>query len=820
MNPSSHAASPRSPKTPGKDAPPLTSLGQVAEFLSTHRIALFSAALFLAVLAVFWQAGSFGFLSFDDNQYIPEIPAVREGLTASSFWWAWTNSHVGQWHPLTTLSFIFDSTVSGFAKALATGKSMEEAYKAAGWFHFHNIILHGAAAALLFLAINRLTRSFWRSAFAAAIFALHPLRAESVAWVTERKDVLSGAFLMAILWSYAYYTEKPSSRKRHVLLCVLFALGLLSKPMLVTIPFVMVLLDIWPLKRLNIEPESPGGWKGVWKQLVPLLREKTPLFVMAFASAIGAVFAVGTPFRPIPILPLLPRLLYIPVSYVMYLRQFFLPYGLSAHYPFVVEGPPIWKALLCAAILVALSVLAWRWRKQHPSFLLGWFWFLGALLPVIGLVPGGIQIAADRYTYVPQIGMGIAAAWMLGSLVRALPAMRNLVCAAAVLVVGVFSIACVKQTATWKDDESLWTHSLKVTQNNDYSSEKLASAYQARALREPAEKAQELRKDAEKLFRDAVRLNPHLVGSLNNLSVLLRGKGELPEAIELQRKAAEEHPRWGLMHRNLASVLTQNRQFPEAVTSFEKAISLDANDVESRYNLGLILSETRTDAESLQAALEQFRKAVALQPRFAEAHFSMGNVLYRQGKVDEAILSFRKAIEMDPNHARACNNLASLLGTKGDKEEPSRLYQRAIQIDGNYLEAYRNLAEALLRNGNPAGATQVWQAALARNPNDLPSIYRLSWILATHPDAGVRKIYEPIDLAKKGVELTQGKEPAFLDALAAAQAQLGKFSESRELVGRALDLIPDKNSPQAAALKARMELYKEEKAYREPIPGT
>ena len=820
MNPSSQSASPQASKSPDKNGPAQPEPSPIREFLSIHRVALFSAGLFLAVLAVFWQAGSFGFLSFDDNQYIPEIPAVREGLTASSFWWAWTNSHVGQWHPLTTLSFIFDSTVSGFAAALASGKSMEEAYKAAGWFHFHNIILHGAAAAILFLAVNRLTRSFWRSAFAAAVFALHPLRAESVAWVTERKDVLSGAFLMAILWSYAFYSEKPSSRKRHILLCVLFALGLLSKPMLVTIPFVMLLLDVWPLKRLNIEPESPGDWSGVWKKLVPLLQEKIPLFVMAFASAIGAVFAVGTPFRPIPILPLLPRLLYIPVSYVMYLRQFFLPYGLSAHYPFVVEGPPIWKVLLCTSILLGLTVLAWRLRRQHPYLLLGWFWFLGALLPVIGLVPGGIQIAADRYTYVPQIGMGIAAAWMLGSLVRALPAARGLVCTGAVLVIGVFSIACVKQTSTWKDDESLWTHSLNVTKDNDYSSEKLASAYQARALKEPAEKAKELRQDAEKLFRDAVRLNPHLVGSLNNLSVLLRGKGELPEAIELQRKAAEEHPRWGLMHRNLASVLTQNRQFDEAVTSFEKAISLDANDVESRYNLGLILSETRTDAESLQAAMDHFRKSVTLQPRFAEAHFSLGNVLYRQGKVDDAIQSFRKAIEMDPNHARACNNLASLLGTKGEKEEPSRLYQRAIQIDGNYLEAYRNLAEALLRSGNPAGATQVWQAALGRNPNDLPSLYRLAWILATHPDAGVRKIYEPIDLAKRGVELTQSKEPAFLDALAAAQAQLGKFSESVELVGKALDLVPDKTSPQAAALKARRELYQAEKAYREAIPGT
>jgi tetratricopeptide (TPR) repeat protein len=784
-------------------------------WIDKWKVPLITAGLFLLVLAVFGEARKFGFLSYDDNQYILEIPAVREGLSLSSIWWAVTHSHVGQWHPLTSWSFIFDSSVSGLPAELASGKPGT----AAGWFHLHNILLHGAASSLLFLALRQLTGSVWRSAFAAAIFAVHPLRAESVAWVTERKDVLSGFFLMATLWAYGFYAAKSSSVKRHVLLCVLFALGLLSKPMLVTLPFVFLLLDVWPLKRWSIEPEIPGAWSPVLQQLKPLVFEKLPLFIMAFASAVGAIFAVGKPFRPIPILPLIPRLEYIPVSYLMYVRQFFIPTNLSPHYPFVVEGPGFARMAGSLLVLLALSWLAWIWRKKQPSILLGWLWFLGTLLPVIGLVPGGIQIAADRYTYLPQIGMGIAVAWVLGSVAKSALQKQTAVGAAVVTTI-LLSVAAAQQTSHWKDDESLWTHSLNVTKDNDYSSEKLASAFQARAVRETPEKAAELRKDAERLFRDAIRLNPHLVGSLNNLSVLLRGKGELPEAIELQRKAAEEHPTWGLMHRNLASVLTQNRNFKEAIASFETAIKLDPNDIESHYNLGLVLSETQPDPQSVEKALRHFQAAVQLQPRFAEAHFSAGNALYRLGKVDEAIQSFRNAIECEPRHARACNNLASLLGTKGEKDEPIRLYNQAISLDPNYIEAYRNLAEALLKTGNGAGAIQLWKTALERNPNDLPTLYRLAWIQSTHPDPGLRRTFEPVDLAKRGMQLTEGKEPAFYDALAAAKAQTGEYSEACSLIEKALSILPPGHPPaQSEALRARLELYKQEKPFRDQAPA-
>jgi len=248
-----------------KGNPSASSNSSFLDILSRNQIPLLAAGLFLLVLAVFGEARNFTFLSYDDNQYILEIPAVREGLSLSSIWWAVSHSHVGQWHPLTSWSFIFDSSFSGLPAQLAGKKGPD----AAGWFHLHNVLLHGAAAALLFLALRKLTGSVWRSAFAAAIFAVHPLRAESVAWVTERKDVLSGLFLMATLWAYGFYAEKSTSQKRHVLLCILFALGLLAKPMLVTLPFVFLLLDIWPLNRLDIEPAVSGNWQPTLKQAIP-----------------------------------------------------------------------------------------------------------------------------------------------------------------------------------------------------------------------------------------------------------------------------------------------------------------------------------------------------------------------------------------------------------------------------------------------------------------------------------------------------------------------------------------------------------------------
>ena len=759
-----------------------------------------AVGLFLLVVAVFFQARNFGFLNFDDNQYIQEIEAVKAGLTWKSVWWAWTNSHVGQWHPLTSMSFMLDAQLGG----LANGKI----------FHIHNILLQATASVLLFLALRSLTGSVWRSAIAASIFAIHPLRVESVAWITERKDVLSGVFLMATLWAYSHYTRLPSSRGRHLLVCVLFALGLLSKPMLVSLPFVFLLLDVWPLRRLSWDPvpTTTAGWLQWGRQLAPLVWEKMPLFVMAFASAYGAILAVGEPFRPIPILPLIPRLQYIPVSYATYLWQLIYPFNLCAHYPFVVSGPPGWKVVLCSLLLIALTVWAWKQRKNHPYFLVGWLWFLGTMLPVIGLVPGGIQIMADRYTYLTQIGLTTAMVWAVGSWVQSgkLRLSRIAVGAlAAELVLGL-AVAANLQTRHWQNDRTLWTHALAVSRDNDYAHEKLGTTLQSEGERE----------QSEQLYREALRLNPRLVGSLNNLSILMRQKGNFQEAVDLQKKAIQEHPKWGLMHRNLASALVGLKQFAEARDAFREAVRLVPNDLEARFSLAITLIDQLGGPEDLEEASKQLQRILELEPRAADAHFLLGNLRYRAGQPEEAAQYYRNALTLTPNHSRAANNLGSVLSQQGKLAEAAPLYKQAITADPSYIDAMRNLADVQFRSRAFTECAQTWREVLSRQPGDVNTLWRLSWMLSTCPDASSRRPFEARDLALKGIEISQGKDPAFHDALAAALAQLGKFPQALESIDKALDLLP-KDHRDFPNLQRRRALYAEDKPYVDtltPIP--
>ena len=756
-----------------------------------------AAILIILVLAVFGQTRNFGFLNFDDNQYIQEIPAVCAGLKWSSIQWAWMHSHVGQWHPLTTMSFMLDSELG----ALKTG----------GGFHVQNVFHQALASVLLLFALRSLTGSLWRSAIAAAIFAIHPLRAESVAWVTERKDVLSGVFLMATLWAYSHYVKRPQSWGRYLSVCVLFALGLLSKPMLVSLPFVFLLLDVWPLKRLSWDkvPANLQEWLAFFNQLRPLVLEKTPIFVMAFASAVGAIYAVGEPFRPIPILDLVPRLKYIPVSYATYVWQFLYPFNLAAHYPFVATGPATYKVVIALAILGTISLVAWFQRKQYPYFLVGWFWFLGTMLPVIGLVPGGIQIICDRYTYLTQIGLAVALVWAVASWIERglLPLSKT---AAGILAGGaILGLATVahNQANQWKDDKTLWTHALAVTKDNDYAYEKLATTLQSQGERQ----------ESERLYTEALRLNSRLVGSLNNLSILMRARGEYAEGTRLQQMAVNEHPKWGLMRRNLGSALIQEKRPAEAADSFKEALRLEPNDLEARFNLGLVLGEYLGGKENMEEASRQFQELIKRQPGFVEGHFSLGNTLYRLGNMEEAAQCYQRTLQLNPNHAKAANNLASIYSSRKQLPEATALYRRAIAADPSYIEAGRNLAEALSGAGSYAESTQVWRELLTRKGDDVQSVFRLSWLLATCPDSTVRRAFESRDLALKGIEMTGGKEAALFDSLAAAYAQLGNFKEAEQAARKAVELS-QANPGALAMIQKRLELYLEGKTFVDVKP--
>jgi tetratricopeptide (TPR) repeat protein len=838
-------------------------------------------ALFALVLGVFLQSSRFGFLNFDDNQYIQEVPAVISGLNWKSVQWAWMHSHVGQWHPLTSMSFMFDSEMGGLGSS-----NPEIAKKSAAFFHIHNVLLQAIASVLLLFALRSLTGSVWRSAIAAAIFAIHPLRAESVAWVTERKDVLSGVFLMATLWAYAHYVKRPiqkgsylgvclcflaglgltiamqrgftphpllfaicfllgmgllfaQSGVRYGIVCGLFALGLLSKPMLVTLPFVFLLLDFWPLNRVNWDkvPATGEEWRALGAQLFPLITEKLPLILMALASAVGAVIAVGEPFRPIPILPLLPRLAYVPVSCMEYLVQFFYPLNLAAHYPFVVTGPEAFIVVLSVLLLVALTLLAWFTRKRYPYFLVGWLWFLGTLLPVIGIVPGGIQIRADRYTYLTQIGLSVALIWAVYSWIRPQPEGPWKVPLPAVVVftlglIFTLGAAAYEQTSHWKDDKSLWTHAVAVTRNNDYGMEKLATTLQGEGNQD----------EAEKLYREAIRLNPRLVGSLNNLSIILRQKGArtetaaaqgqidpaskpevlvqsiFAEATELQQRAVQEHPKWPLMHRNLASALLQQRRPQEALASLREAMRLAPEDLDAAMQMALVLSDALGGEENLRAANEVLDRVIAKAPKAAEPLYLLGNNFFRLNNLDAAITSYQRSLGLSPANPRALHNMGSALNQKGRAPEAVELYKKAIALDPNYFDAYRNLADLLSRVGNIEESIQVLRLLIQKKGDELQPLLRLSWLLATRPEGTLRRPFEARDLAKRGIELTGGREPAFYDALGAAFARLGQFSEAADSAKKAIALVGG-TSDSAAPLQQRLQLYLEGKPYEEP-PAT
>ncbi len=344
--------------------------------------------LFLGVLAVFSRATSFGFLNYDDNQYVRDIPEVAGGLGAAGLKWTLTHGHVGQWHPLTTLSLMLDVSLFGLDHPQG--------------FHLDNILLHALATVLLFFAIRAMTGAIWRSALVAAVFAMHPLRAESVAWIAERKDVMSGVFLAATLWAYAAYARRPFSVARYAVVWVAFALGLLAKPMLVTLPAVLLLLDVWPLQRLDLK----GGPRAIWRQARPLIVEKLPLLALSLAAALVALRVMGEMFiKPIPPLHVAERLAYVPSSYLFYLSKLVWPFGLAAHYPYSLQGPAAVQWLAALGLLAGLTILALRQHVRRPFITVGWLWFLVTLLPVIGFFYSGIQIRADRYTYVSQIGL-------------------------------------------------------------------------------------------------------------------------------------------------------------------------------------------------------------------------------------------------------------------------------------------------------------------------------------------------------------------------------------------------------------------------------
>ena len=412
-------------------------------------------ALAVITLAAFWRITQNGFINFDDQDYVTENPMVQSGLNAKSFVWAFTTDFAGNWHPLTWLSHELDVQLFG---------------NEAGWHHLTSLLLHTANTLLLFLVLEKMTRALWRSAFVAALFAIHPLHVESVAWVAERKDVLSTFFFLLAIWAYARFAQIQNEKlkiKNYLLALLFFAFGLMSKPMLVTTPFVLLLLDYWPLRRFELKTPLRNQEARKLSWIPGFLIEKIPFFILALASSIVTVVVQhrGGAIADVTALPMGVRAGNALVACVSYVRKMFLPVDLAAFYPFP-KVFPVSLVAFSALALCGITILAvWRWRRS-PYLAVGWFWFLGMLVPVVGLVQVGMQSMADRYTYIPLIGLFIALTWgaweIFGGRIQYKFIWATVACG---ILAACFRLT-MKQAGYWRDSETLFAHALQVTRNN------------------------------------------------------------------------------------------------------------------------------------------------------------------------------------------------------------------------------------------------------------------------------------------------------------------------------------------------------------------
>jgi tetratricopeptide (TPR) repeat protein len=603
------------------------------------------------------------FIKLDDQDYVTQNAHVQAGLTAEGVRWAFTTFACGNWHPLTWLSLQLDATLFG-------GRN-------AGGFHLTNVLLHAASAALLFLVLARMTGAVWRPALVAALFALHPLHVESVAWVAERKDVLSTLFWVLTLAAYLAYVRRPGVG-RYLLVALALGLGLLAKPMLVTLPFVLLLLDYWPLRR--------------WPPAVPfhrLLLEKVPLLALVLASCVLTAVAQSRfqAVRSFASYPLDVRVANALLAYVSYLGKALWPAHLAVYYPHPGAAVPVVQVVGAGLLLAALTALALALGRRRPYLAVGWLWYLGTLVPVIGLVQVGDQALADRYTYVPLIGLFLMLTWGAADLVEVLNLSGLWAAGAAAVVLA----ACVALTWTqlgyWKSDLDLWEHALAVTGPN-----LMAHCHLAECLHERG-KIEAARKEYERAVAVAPgRAEPH-----NALGNELRDLGRSEEAAAEYRTALRLDPGLVTAHYNLGLVLDDLGRQDEAVAEFRQALALDPGFLLAHCNLGLCYSRQGR----LEAAVAEFEAAVALDSQLPQPHSTLGDLLRDLGRLEEAAAEYRTALRLDPRLVAAHDNLGFVLVELGRLEEARAEYRRALDLGsaqaGLQLRACERLRELRAR---------------------------------------------------------------------------------------------------------------------------
>jgi tetratricopeptide (TPR) repeat protein len=770
------------------------------------RVAGLCVVLAAITFAVFGQTAHHEFVNCDDDLYVYDNPMVAQGLSLKGLVRVFTHADCELYHPLTMLSLMGDYQLHGLH---------------AGGYHLTNVVLHAASAILLFLVLRQMTGALWRSAFVAALFAIHPLRVESVAWVAERKDVLGGFFFMLTLGAYARYVRKPNSLARYLMVAVAFLLALLSKPSVVTLPFVLLLLDYWPLHRA--EPRKLSG----------LVLEKIPLLALAAGACAMTVLTEGKAIAFNANISMPARIGNALVYYAVYLRQMVWPGGLAVFYPQLKKGYPVWTIAFSFLLLALITGGVLAFRRKRRWLLAGWLWYLGMLAPMIGIVQVSASGHADRFTYLPQIGIYVAVTWLVAEWRLSRVALGGLMTA----VLGVLLICAWKQTTYWRSNETLWTHTLDCTTGNDLAQYNLGLALFDKGRVD----------EAIIHYQKALEISADYAEAHNNLGAALFRKGRVDEAITHYQKALEISADYADARNNLGAALFDKGKVDEAIVHYQEALKLKPDFAEAHHNLGLAICQKG----GVDAAIVQFQEALKLKPGFAEAHNNLAYALLQKGRVDEAMTHCQQAVQIRPDLAEAHNSLGTALFQKGRVDEAITQYQQTLQIKPDYADAQLNLGNALLQKGQADEAVAHFQRALEINPNNAGihlnlglCFYRLgrmeeailqyqkalkiepasprvqnnlAWILATCPEASLRNGGKAVELARQANELTGGNNPISLHTLAAAYAEAGRFPEAVETAQRALDLAgAQSNTRLAGQLQFEMELYQAGSPYHLP----
>jgi len=727
-------------------------------------------ALGLATLALYLPSVGHEFIDYDDQQYVTDNLRVRAGLGWESVGWAF-GYHAGNWHPLTWLSHMLDCQLYGLK---------------AGGHHLTNLLLHAVNAMLLFLGLSRMTKILWRSAAVAALFAWHPLHVESVAWVAERKDLLCACFWLLTMGAYARYAEatellpagsgsRAPVRQWYALALGAFALALMSKPMAVTLPFVLLLLDYWPLHRLGR------------KRVMRLLGEKLPFFALSLVTCALTLAAQKLAIVSTRGLPVSERLLHAIVAYAHYLGTLFVPRGLAVYYPY--ETGTWLTVMLATGVLAAITVLAWSQAGRRPYLATGWLWYLGTLVPVIGLVQVGDQAWADRYTYLPSIGAFIGIVWLGAELI---PQKKVLATIAGTLGVALLA-GTTLQLRHWQNTRTLFTHAEQVTRNNHMAVTLLGSLL-----------AKEGKYDeAMACYRQALSYRSNYAEVHFFLGHALDQQGKLDEAIAEYNRALASGQIREQTHIFLGVALGKQKKTNEAAAHYRAALELDPESAVAHNNLARLLqTQGRLDEAHMH-----YTQAVKLDPSLAPARNNFGILLLQQGKLAEGAAQLREAVRLNPQDPESQFNLALALNQQGRWQEAAEFFARTVSANSTDPNAHYQFGLALARLGRTREAMSRFASALLIQPDFPNALDGLAWILATSPNQEFRNGMEAVRMAGRACELTGHSDALKLKTLAAAQAEAGQFEAAARTLQSAYEAATKAGKsellPQYVAMRER-----------------